>query len=160
MPVAGWLVDRVGIRVPALLGFGIVASTMWVLGHLEASMPESRIVFVLVIQGVGTGFAYVPTTVGAMNAVPDRYAAQASAVQNLDRQLAGAIGIAVLGALLVSDLGAVASSDIDPDAAQAAYNRTFIVAFWVAVVGGALSIFLPSDRRKEASGSETGLTTQ
>src|SRR3546814_6091401 len=69
MPVAGWLVDRVGIRVPALLGFGIVASTMWVLGHLEASMPESRIVFVLVIQGVGTGFAYVPTTVGAMNEI-------------------------------------------------------------------------------------------
>src|SRR3546814_17347225 len=95
-----------------------------------------------------------------MNAVPDRYAAQASAVQNLDRQLAGAIGIAVLGALLVSDLGAVASSDIDPDAAQAAYNRTFIVAFWVAVVGGALSIFLPSDSSKEASGSETGHTTQ
>src|SRR3546814_5971159 len=53
-----------------------------------------------------------------MNAVPDRSAAQASAVQNLDRQLAGAIGIGVLGALLVSDLGAVASSDIDPDAAK------------------------------------------
>src|SRR3546814_11211357 len=95
-----------------------------------------------------------------MNAVPDRYAAQASAVQNLDRQLAGAIGIAVLGALLVSDLGAVASSDIDPDAAQAAYNRPFIVAFWVAVVGGALSILLPSDRRKDASDSETGLPTK
>src|SRR3546814_10814842 len=76
MPVAGWLVDRVGIRVPALLGFGIVASTMWVLGHLEVSMPESRIVLVLVIQGVGTGFAYLPTTVGAMNAVHDRYAAR------------------------------------------------------------------------------------
>lgn len=150
MPLAGWLVDRVGTRVPALLGFGIVASTMWVLGHLEPSMPESRIVMVLVIQGVGTGFAYVPTTVGAMNAVPDRYAAQASAVQNLDRQLAGAIGIAMLGALLVSDLGAVAPSGIDRDAAQAAYNKTFILAFWVAVVGGALSIFLPSDRRREA----------
>ena len=69
--------------------------------------------------------------------------AAASAMQNLDRQLMGALGVALLSALLVSRVGAVTPSDVGTDAAQGAYNLVFLVAAAVAGVGTLLAAQLP-----------------
>lgn len=146
MPLGGWMADRIGTRVPTLLGLCVVTTTMWALAHLGPEDSEERIVAILVVQGVGTGFASVPTTVAAMNSVPARYTAQASAVKNLDRQLAGVIGVAVLGAVLVADLGAVAPARFEPATAQAAYNNVFMLGFWAALAATALAMLMPGRR--------------
>lgn len=143
MPIGGWLADRVGTRVPTMIGFACVAMTMWLLSRLDAGHSAGHITRILVLQGVGTGFAYVPTTVAAMNSVAARYVAQASALKNLDRQFAGAIGVAVLGAILVADLGAVAPSSVDAVSAQSAYNNIFVVATWISVVGLVVAALMP-----------------
>lgn len=143
MPIAGWLVDRTGTRLPAVTGLGIVTVTMTALGTLDASVSEWSIAGILVVQGVGTALAYVPTTVGAMSSVAPEQAAAASAMQNLDRQLMGALGVALLSALLVSRVGAVTPSDVGTDAAQGAYNLVFLVAAAVAGVGTLLAAQLP-----------------
>ncbi|MGY6500890.1 MAG: MDR family MFS transporter [Acidimicrobiales bacterium] len=150
MPISGWLADRAGARIPVSVGLSVVAWSMWRLAHLTPDGPERYIVEILVVQGVGLGLVFMPTTVAAMNSLPSRFVAQASAVNNLARQLGGAIGVAGLSALIVADLGAVSPSAIglDLDQAQAAYNRVFLVAFWFTaaalVVAG---VFLPGRRK-------------
>ena len=113
------------------------------LGTLDADVPEWSIAAILVVQGVGTALAYVPTTVGAMSSVAPEQAAAASAMQNLDRQLMGALGVALLSAVLVSRVGAVTPSDAGPGAAQNAYNLVFLVAAAVAAVGTVVAARLP-----------------
>ena len=143
MPIAGWLVDRTGPRLPAVVGLGIVTVTMLALGTLDPGVSEWSIVGILVAQGVGTALAYVPTTVGAMSTVEPDQAAAASAMQNLDRQLTGALGVALLSAGLVSRVGAVTPSDVGPGPAQDAYNVVFLIAAAVAAVGTMLAARLP-----------------
>ena len=143
MPIAGWLVDRTGTRLPSVTGLGIVTVTMLALGTLDPGVSEWSIVGILVVQGVGTALAYVPTTVGAMSTVEPDQAAAASAMQNLDRQLTGALGVALLSAVLVSRVGAVTPSDVEPGPAQDAYNVVFLIAAAVAAVGTMLAARLP-----------------
>ena len=159
MPLGGRLTDRMGARTPTLVGLAIVAWAMWQFAHLGPETSASWIVAVLVAQGAGIGLAFVPTTVTAMNCVPARQAAQASVTTNLTRQTSGAIGIAALGALIVSDLGEIAPTGITADTAQDAYNRIFVVAFWLAVVAFVVAITLPgrNDTRPAANGDEHAL---
>lgn len=144
MPISGWLVDRVGPRLPAVLGLVTVAATMVVLGSIDDGITTSRIAAILVVQGLGTALAYVPTTVGAMSTVDAEHAAPASALQNLTRQLAGAVGVAAFGALLVSRIGAVAPLNPEAGPAQEAYNLVFLMAGAVAAIGALASMLLPA----------------
>lgn len=150
MPLGGWLADHAGARLPTAIGLGLVTAAMWALAHLGPSDSQQRIMAILVVQAIGTGLAFVPTTVAAMNSVPGRLTAQASAVKNLDRQLAGALGVAVLGAVLVSDLGAVAPTTFEPARAQTAYNKLFLIAFWAGAAGTALALLMPGRRETQA----------
>ena len=148
MPISGWLADRIGARIPVTVGLSVMAFSMWRLAHLEPDGSNRYVVEVLVVQGVGMGLVFMPTTVAAMNSLPSRFVAQASAVNNLARQLGGALGVAVLSAVLVADLGAVSPIDPSIDEAQAAYNRVFLVAFWFTVAAAVVAaVFLPGRRR-------------
>jgi EmrB/QacA subfamily drug resistance transporter len=147
MPLSGWLADRVGARLPVVTGLLIVAASMWQLAHLTPEVSDRRVVVILVIQGLGTGLAMIPGTVAAMNSLPGRFVAQATAVNSLNRQLAGAVSVAVLAAVLVGELGAVAPVNPDVAEAQAAYNGIFLVAFWVIVATVVAALFLPGRRR-------------
>lgn len=148
MPISGWLADRIGAKLPVTVGLAVMAVSMWRLAHLRPDGSDAEIVRILVVQGIGMGLVMMPTTVAAMNSLPARFVAQASAVNNLARQLGGAIGIAALSALLVADLGAVSPIDADVVKAQAAYNRVFLVAFWATVMSCAIAVvFLPGRRR-------------
>ena len=86
----------------------------------------------------------MPNTVAAMNALPGRFVAQASAVRSLNRQVAGALGTAVLATVVASRIGAVsAAGGVAVDRAQAAYNTVFVFGFWATVGAAVLSLFLP-----------------
>lgn len=143
MPVGGWLVDRIGARTPVIVGLCLLAASMWNLAHLRPDGSERTLVGVLVLQGIGLGLVMIPTTVSAMNSLPGRFVSQASAMNNLTRQLGGAIGVALLSAILVSDLGAVAPAAPVIEEAQRAYNRVFLVAFWSIVCAIGVALFLP-----------------
>ncbi len=144
MPIGGRLADHVGARFPVALGSSIIAGAAWMLAHLSKTTSLSTIVAILVVQGMGTGLAMMPNTVAAMNALPSRFVAQASAVRSLNRQVAGALGTAVLATVVASRIGAVsAAGGVAVDRAQGAYNTVFVFGFWAMVGAAGLSFFLP-----------------
>ena len=152
MPISGWLADRIGSKIPATIGLAITSLTMWQLATLTPEVPERRIVEILVIQGIGMGLVFMPTTLAAMNSLPARFVAQASAMNNLVRQLGGAVGIAVLSAVIVASVGDVRPVGLSPEETQVAYNRVFVMASWSFLVATFVAlVFLPgkSEARRD-----------
>lgn len=148
MPIAGWLADRVGSKLPATVGLAITTAMMWQLAHLSPDVTQRRIVEILLVQGIGMGLVFMPTTLAAMNSLPSRFVAQAAAVNNLVRQLGGALGVAVLSAVIVASVGDVSPVGLPVEETQAAYNRVFVVASWFFLFATVVAaVFLPGRRQ-------------
>lgn len=151
MPLGGWLADRIGARIPVVTGMTLLAISSWFLGHLTPETTRTTIILILMVGGLGSGLAIMPNTVAAMNSLPSSRIAQAAAIRSINRQVAGAAGTAVLAGVLVASIGAVSpeglSTPPSPAVAQAAYNRLFIVMFWILVMAATLGLLLPGRRR-------------
>lgn len=114
-PVAGRLTDRLGGR--RLLAGGLTVYALGVLGMALLVTPHSTagtFVLPLVAVGIGMGASIAPTTTEAMRHVPAQLAGAAAGVLNTARQVGGALGAAVVGAVLQHRL-----ADTLPEAARA-----------------------------------------
>jgi DHA2 family multidrug resistance protein len=147
MSIGGRMVDRVGARRPMVLGTGLMAVGAFSLSHIGVSTPAWAIIGSLGIQGIGFGLCALPGVVVAMNALPPRYVAQASAVRSLVAQVAGATSIAVLSAVVAFRLG-----DGTPtlERSQTAYDTAFLIASLGLVVALVSSFFFPGKRESDS----------
>lgn len=144
MPLAGRLTDHIGSRIPVIAGLLMISAALLALGNLSADVSTTRITMYLMLQGAGTGFALMPNTVAAMNALPNRWVSRASAVRSLNRQIAGSMGVAVLVSVVVAQAGALTgAAGAGAGVLQAAYNDAFRVALVGVVAALALGAFLP-----------------
>ena len=71
MPVAGYFVDKLGIR--KLMSFGAVCIALgWVLGGTIAKSPFDLYIYYGVISGTGAGIIYISCVANAVKWFPDR----------------------------------------------------------------------------------------
>ncbi len=150
MAMGGWLADRVGARVPTMVGLSVLSLTTWQLSSLEPTTQVSWIVGVLLLQGLGSGLMRIPVNVTGMNALGNRDITQGAALRSLNRQVAGALAVAVLAGLLTLQLGSIApevTTAAEIAEAQAAYNSLFRVAFVFVLLALCGSVFMPGKRR-------------
>jgi DHA2 family integral membrane protein (MFS transporter) len=99
-PMSARLSARFGPRVVTgggLTIFGLVMASYW---FATAHMPVVYIELMMAGMGLGMGLTMSPATNAIMNAVPRERAGAGSAVNNTVRQVAGALGVAILGSLL------------------------------------------------------------
>src|SRR5205807_6848931 len=72
--------------------------------RLDAGSSWWSILPGLILGGIGMSLAMTPTTTAAMNAVPVEKAGVGSAVINSMRQVGGSLGIAILGAVVATQV--------------------------------------------------------
>ncbi|GFZ89353.1 MFS transporter [Dyella caseinilytica] len=96
---SGWLVGAVGARLPMVLGALIDAAGFGLFLLLGAASPYLLMLpaFALLPSGMGLGVPAMTTTV--LSAVEKEASGTASGVLNSARQAAGAMGVALFGAL-------------------------------------------------------------
>ncbi|HEY3889740.1 MAG TPA: MFS transporter, partial [Caulobacteraceae bacterium] len=97
--VSGWLIGRFGSRFPMVIG-GLIGALGY--GLLVTLGPKSSFahmlpVFLLIPFGMGLGVPAMTTAILA--SVEHAWSGTASAVLNAARQAAGAMGVAIFGAL-------------------------------------------------------------
>jgi EmrB/QacA subfamily drug resistance transporter len=144
MPFGGRLADRIGARLPAVVGLTIAAISFWPLGHLAVDTPMWVVAAWLFVGGIGVGLAMMPNTVIAMNSVHGRYVAQASAVRSLNRQIAASLGTAILASILAGRIGAIGAHTGHPTPhLVAGYNDLFIVAMYFTIAALVCACWLP-----------------
>ncbi|MFD0277679.1 MFS transporter [Kitasatospora sp. NPDC127111] len=127
------LVERFGARGPWVLGLVLIAGAMAALGGLDADSPYWRLAAALLLLGAGAGLAMTPATTAITDALPRSLQNVGSAMNDLSRELGGALGIAVLGSLLSAGYrGHLDVTGLPPRAAEAA--RSSLAA--AARIGG------------------------
>jgi len=84
------------------VGFTFISSGFAVLAFAAPSWPYLPLGAAYVLLGTGMGITAAPATGNIMSAVPDAKAGVGSAVNDTTREFGGALGIAVLGSIIVS----------------------------------------------------------
>src|SRR4030081_1990587 len=104
-PVAGRLSDRIGGKYILLFGLAMFAAGMAIIDW-RASIDSTWLTFLLgsLVAGIGLGFTFAPLATVAMRNMNPRGAGPAPGLLNTTRQLGGAIGSAIVGAVLQNRL--------------------------------------------------------
>jgi EmrB/QacA subfamily drug resistance transporter len=101
-PSSARLAERIGVKSTVVTGITIAASGMLVLSRAGVDAPYWYIVIALVILSGGMGLTMAPSTASIMSSLPLGKAGVGSAMNDTNRELGGALGVAVLGSLLAS----------------------------------------------------------
>ena len=101
---SGWLASRIGLRLPMVLGALIGAGGYALLGTLGSARGASFLDMLpgLVLIPAGMGLAVPAMTTSILSSVQRHQAGIASAVLNTARQVGGAMGVAVFGAMVAA----------------------------------------------------------
>jgi EmrB/QacA subfamily drug resistance transporter len=99
-PRSARLVRRYGTKAVAATGLVTVAVALFGYLLLGVSTPIWVLGVIFFIQGAGMGSVMPPATEAVMSVVPRERAGSGSALTNTARQVAGALGVAVLGSIL------------------------------------------------------------
>ncbi len=138
-PWAGRFSDKIGgkyILMTGLTLFGLgMAYVAWVAGP---SSTWTDFLPGLILAGVGVGCTFAPLVTVAMRRIEPQMAGAASGVFNTTRQVGGAVGSAVVGAVLQNRLATSLHDHAVAAAAQLppAFRGRFIDAFAQAAKGG------------------------
>ena len=129
------LVRRVGPWRVLLPGMLLVIAGLVFLSQAGAGASYFPLVFLgLAMMGAGMGTGSVPLLTLAMSEVPRADAGLASGIVNVSQQVAGALGVAVLGTISTDRTRSlIASHHALPQALTSGYHLAFLVAAgWVA----------------------------
>ena len=95
-PVAGKLLDTIGLKPLALFGIAVMTYGTYELTKLNMDTSYLHIMSIYVIRSIGMAFVMMPLITAAINALPPRLISHGNAFLNTMRQLAGSIGTAIL----------------------------------------------------------------
>ena len=99
-PQSAAMVRRFGPKAVCAVGLALVAVALFGFTTLGVHTPIWLVGFYFFIQGVGMANVMPPVTESIMASLPREKAGVGSAISNTVRQVAGALGIAVLGSIL------------------------------------------------------------
>ncbi len=96
------LVSRFGTRSVCVSGLVLVASGLAVLSRVGTHTPYLLILAGLIPLGVGMGLATTPATAAITEALPQTQQGVGSALNDLSREIGGALGTAVIGSIVTA----------------------------------------------------------
>jgi hypothetical protein len=120
--------------VPVTAGLLLAAAGLLALTGIEPGTPYSQLWWKLALVGAGLGLSISPATAAGVAAMPGTQAGVASAVISTSRQVGGALGVAVLGAVAAARYGAATPAS-DPAAFLAGVHAAYRVAAAALAVG-------------------------
>lgn len=147
-PIAGKLSDRLGSRWLMTGGLTLLAVSLILFSRLDAASGFWNMVPALVIGGFGMASTMTPMTAAAMGSVPVAKAGVSSGVLNTFRQVGGALGIALMGAILTArETSSLASGHSDAVAWVDGFSTALRVAAIIAFVGAVIAALLIRNRQ-------------
>ncbi|WP_327143247.1 MFS transporter [Nocardia sp. NBC_01327] len=154
--IGAGLVGKLGVRSVTIGGLLVLAAGTGVLCTLTADSGFWLPATAMALVGAGAGLA-MPAAIGAlMGAVPPEQAGVGSALNDTIQQTGGALGVAILGAVLASTY-----TDSMPDSAPAAARGNIAPAVMSgdgALIGAAREAFTTAMSHTFAAGAAAVLT--
>jgi DHA2 family multidrug resistance protein len=101
MGLSGILMRHIDPRVLLTAGFGCLILSLYLMTGFSLQMDTTWIIGTGIIQGLGTGFVFVPLSVLAFGTLDSRLRNEGAAIFTLTRNMGSAIGISVLQATTI-----------------------------------------------------------
>jgi len=101
-PVSGSLADRLGSRWLASGGLAIACLGLAAVAQVDAHSSDWRIIWPLLVTGVGQGLFMTPNTRALMNAAPANEQGESSGLLATGRVLGQSVSVALAGAVFAS----------------------------------------------------------
>ncbi|MEY8350839.1 DHA2 family efflux MFS transporter permease subunit [Bacillus cereus] len=95
-PITGKMYDKYGVKPLFITGLVFIIISMWGVIDLTESTTYMYVMVRTIILRIGLSFISMPLNTAGLNALPRELGSHGSAVNNTIRQLAGAIGTAVV----------------------------------------------------------------
>jgi EmrB/QacA subfamily drug resistance transporter len=138
-PAAGKFSDRVGSRWLMTAGMGCLTFALLVFSRLGLGSTFWDIFPGLVVGGIGMGLVMTPMTAAALGSVPVAKSGVGSGVLNTFRQVGGALGIAVMGAIVAAYVDLDAGGRPDPQAFIDGFRTALEVSAAFAFLGAVIA---------------------
>jgi EmrB/QacA subfamily drug resistance transporter len=138
-PIAGKSSDRVGSRWLMTAGMSCLAVSLLVFSRLGLESGFWDIFPGLVVGGFGMALVMTPMTAAVLGSVPVEKSGVGSGVLNTFRQVGGALGIAVMGAIVAAHVD-LTSGRPDPAAFIDGFQRALQVSAVFAVLGAVIAL--------------------
>ena len=132
-PLAGRTVDRIGPRWLMGAGMTLLTGSLLLFSTLDQNSSFWNILPGLLVGGIGMAITMAPTMAAAMGSVPVDKAGVGSAVINSMRQVGGALGIAVMGT--------VVATQVTLPTGAPGYAAQFVDGYHRALLVGAAMLF-------------------
>ncbi len=95
-PAAAWLGTRIDLRIVMAIGLVLFGASFWMISAVGSDWGFWELFWTQAVRGVGVLFCMVPSVSMALNNLPDEELKPASGLNNLMRNLGGALGIALV----------------------------------------------------------------
>lgn len=149
-PIAGLITDRIGGRLVVVaglalqaIGLGLFAAVLAPDVSYGAQLPA------LIISGIGMGLYFAPAATVVMSSVRPAEQGIASGTNNALREVGGALGVAVLGAVFAAQGGYETPDSFVDGTVPALWIGAGMVA-----VGALLALLIPGRRGKQDPAAE------
>jgi EmrB/QacA subfamily drug resistance transporter len=122
------------------IGMAIMAAGLYLFSRLGGGATFASLMPGFLIFGAGAGLMNVPLTNAVLHAMPPERSGVASALLNASREVAGLLGITIIGAVLRSRQGAALRGGAHPAAAYLdGYHSGLIVTVALIAAGAVIS---------------------
>jgi EmrB/QacA subfamily drug resistance transporter len=137
--VSARLVLRVGFRALAVAGMICLAATFFLLTRWGPGLTQAIAMRDALLGGIGMGLSFVPMLLSVQSAVARSDLGAATALTQFLRTIGGAVGLSVMGAVMVRRLAAGMSM-------ADALHGVFVVGLGVSVLALGSAFLVPAGR--------------
>jgi EmrB/QacA subfamily drug resistance transporter len=100
MPLGGRLYDKIGPKIPVVVGLVIAAAGTFWMHTIDTTTPDNLLRLMLFVRSMGIGLAMMPVMTYALASVEQKMTAQASSIMNVSRTVFASLGIALFATML------------------------------------------------------------
>ena len=98
--IVGKIVGKIDTRMIIAVGFALTAYSLWQMTGFYLQMNEALVVSSGIVQGIGTGFVYVPLAAVTFATLAPQYRNEGTAMFSLIRNVGSSIGISAVETVL------------------------------------------------------------
>ena len=145
--VSARLALRLGYRILAVSGMTCLAVAFLLLARWAPGLTQAVAMRDALIGGIGMGLTFVPMLIAVQSAVPRADLGAATSMTQFCRTIGGAVGLSVMGAVMVRRLA-------DGAPMAVALHAVFTVGLVISVLALLSAFLVPGGRAHELAGTE------
>jgi EmrB/QacA subfamily drug resistance transporter len=140
-PISGTLSDRIGTRLPTVVGMAVLSAGLYFLSRLTAQSSIKTMMLALAIVGLGTGAFISPNNSALMGSAPKRRQGIAAGILATSRNFGMVLGVGIAGAIFTTVLNSGSTgvstpgSPIQNGAIFTALGMSFLAASLITLLG-------------------------